>query len=101
MASITQAANANPTMGETTIGMTTLSTMVDQWTVAPAAMAEPTSPPMRAWEEDDGSPKYQVARFQAMAPSSPARTITSPSRPLGGTITSDTVWATFCPRKAP
>src|SRR5215218_1268622 len=30
---------------------------------------------MSAWEEDDGRPKYQVARFQAIAPTSPANTI--------------------------
>ena len=101
MASITTKARAKPTSGETTIGITTLSTMVAQCTAVPAARAAPTSPPISAWVDDDGSPKYQVVRFQTIAPSSPARMTTSPSCPLGGTITSDTVWATFWPRKAP
>ncbi len=101
IASITTNASAKPTSGEITIGITTLSTMVDQCTVVPAASAAPTSPPIRAWDDDDGRPKYQVVRFQMIAPSSPARTTTSPSRPSGGTITSETVWATFWPRNAP
>ena len=36
-----------------------------------------------------------------MAPNNPARITISPSRPLGGTITSETVSATFWPRNAP
>ena len=43
---------------------------------SPAATnVAPTTPPISACEEDDGSPKYQVARFQAIAPTSPAKTI--------------------------
>ena len=30
---------------------------------------------MRACEEDEGRPKYHVARFQAIAPTRPAKTI--------------------------
>src|SRR3954451_14552095 len=40
-----------------------------------AATAEPTTPPISAWEELEGSPKYQVTRFQAIAPINPAKTI--------------------------
>ncbi len=36
-----------------------------------------------------------------MAPSRPAITITRPCVPEGGEIVSETVCATFCPRKAP
>src|SRR4029077_13700251 len=36
--------------------------------------AEPTTPPIRAWEELDGSPNHQVIRFQAIAPIRPAKT---------------------------
>ena len=56
---------------------------------------------MSACEDDEGRPKYQVIRFQAMAPNSPASTITSPELPGGGWITSLTVWATSCPSRAP
>src|SRR3954468_4731923 len=42
-----------------------------------AANAEPTTPPISACEDDDGSPKYHVSRFQKIAPMSPAKTIGS------------------------
>ena len=31
----------------------------------------PTRPPTRAWDDDEGMPKYQVPRFQTMAPRRP------------------------------
>src|SRR5918992_5048710 len=63
--------------GATSAGTTTLSTTPEPNTAsAPSAMnAEPTTPPISACDEDDGSPKYQVARFQAIAPTRPAKTI--------------------------
>ena len=39
-----------------------------------ATRAAPTTPPIRAWEELEGRPSPQVARFQAIAPISPAKT---------------------------
>ena len=84
IASIMAKPSAKPTNGETSIGIRTLSTTVAQLTKAPPAMAAPTRPPIRACEEDDGSPKYQVIRFQVIAPSSPAITITSPWLPVPG-----------------
>ena len=78
-----------------------MSTTTPQLAVAPAAMAEPTRPPMRAWEDDDGRPRYHVIRFHVMAPSRPHITITRPWLPVPGSMTSDTVWATFWPRNAP
>ncbi len=39
-----------------------------------AAATDPTSPPMRACELLDGSPKYHVMMFQAIAPTRPANT---------------------------
>src|SRR3954469_1873647 len=38
-----------------------------------AANAAPTTPPMSACDELDGSPKYHVTRFQKMAPMRPAK----------------------------
>ena len=81
--------------------MTTLSMTVSHVTVVPEARAAPTRPPINACEEDDGSPKYQVIRFQAMAPSRPPITMTRPWLPDGGEITLPTVLATSWPRKAP
>ena len=101
IASISANATANANNGESTSGINTFSVTVPQLTIDPEARAEPTSPPIRAWEEDEGRPKYQVTRFQAMAPSRPASTITRPSTPLGGVMVSLTVRATRWPRKAP
>lgn len=67
---------------------------------------------MSACEEEDGRPSHQVARFHEIAPSTPAITITSAptvaavvasgaSTAGSNSITSETVWATFCPRNAP
>ena len=45
---------------------------------SPAAMiAEPMRPPISAWLELDGSPRYHVTRFQVIAPTRPARRISS------------------------
>src|SRR3978361_1094802 len=82
--------------------MTTLSTMPLHLTDSAAASAAPTSPPISAWEDDDGSPKYQVIRFQAMAPMSAANTTWSPPLPLGGSmIPPPAVAATFVEMTAP
>ncbi len=95
IASIMAKPSAKATNGEMSIGRRTLSTTVAQLTRTPPAMAAPTRPPIRACEEDDGNPKYHVIRFQVIAPSSPAITITSPWLPVPGLMTSLTVCATF------
>ena len=82
--------------------MTTLSHTPDQITVAEAARAAPTRPPISACEDDEGSPNHQVSRFQPMAPSSAAAQIARPVEPDGGSmIPLPTVSATFWPAKAP
>ena len=63
--------------------MTTLSRIPCHLTVAPAARAAPPSPPMRAWDEDEGSPFHHVSRFHPIAPTSAAPTSQSPSMPCG------------------
>ena len=62
--------------------MTTLSRIPDHFTDSAAARAAPTSPPISACDDDDGSPKYQVIRFQAIAPISAAKTTCSPPEPV-------------------
>ena len=101
IATITRNPREKATSGESSIGMTTLPTTTPQSALAPAARAAPTSPPMSAWEEEDGSPYHQVMRFHVIAPSRPAITITSACEPVPGSMVSETVVATFCPRKAP
>jgi hypothetical protein len=47
-------------------------------TVPAEASAAPTSPPIRACEDDDGMPKYQVMRFHVIAPMRAENTRTRP-----------------------
>src|ERR1700754_4506482 len=65
-----------------------------------AATAEPTTPPISACEELEGRPKYQVARFQAIAPISPAKTIVGVIT-AASTTSLATVAATEIEMKAP
>src|SRR5918995_5354274 len=67
----------NASSGATSAGTTTLSTMPEPNTalLPSATNAEPTTPPISACDDDDGRPKYHVARFQAIAPTRPANTI--------------------------
>src|SRR3954447_13078301 len=89
-------------IGATTAGIRTLPTSPSaRIALKPtAATAEPTTPPISACEELEGNPKYQVIRFQAIAPIRPAKTIV-------GVITSAsttslaTVAATLIEMKAP
>ena len=84
------------------MGITTLSTTPSHCTSPAEARAAPTSPPMSACEDDDGSPNHQVVRFHPMAPSSAASTTVRPATPCGGSmIPLPTVVATAVPRNAP
>ena len=58
-----------------TMTFSTQAVAVDRADAPLAANAAPTTPPISACEELDGSPKYQVTRFQAIAPIRPAKTI--------------------------
>ena len=96
-------ASAKPTSGEAIIGMTTFSVIVCHSTVTPPARPAPTRPPISACVDDDGRPKYQVIRFQVIAPSRPARMMTRPwfSETPSMVSTLWTVFATSCPSSAP
>ena len=65
-----------------------------------AATAEPTTPPISACEELDGRPKYQVTRFQAIAPIRPAKTTVGVTT-AESTTSLATVAATEIEMKAP
>ena len=56
IASITRKPKPNATNGERNIGMTTLLITVSQLTRLPDAIAAPARPPIRACEEEEGSP---------------------------------------------
>src|SRR4051795_903562 len=63
-------------IGATTAGIRTLPTSPSVRTASKpaAATAEPTTPPISACEELEGSPNHQVTRFQEIAPIKPAKT---------------------------
>src|SRR5256885_7512121 len=63
-------------IGERTVGRRTFSRIPTHctWLLEGAVPTAPTSPPMSAWEELDGMPKYQVMKFQPTAAMSAART---------------------------
>src|SRR5215211_6203996 len=63
-------------MGATTAGISTFPrSPFPRIASGPAAAnAAPTTPPIRACDELDGSPKYQVTRFHEIAPIRPAKT---------------------------
>jgi hypothetical protein len=65
-----------------------------------ATNVAPTTPPIRACELDDGRPKYQVTRFQAIAPTSPAKITVVVIAP-GSTMSLATVAATASEMNAP
>src|SRR3954453_13632625 len=95
-------ATANASSGAISAGTTTLPSRPSPLTAADpsAAKAAPTMPPIRACEELDGRPKYQVARFHAIAPMSPANTIVG-VMVAASTIPLATVAATASEMNAP
>jgi hypothetical protein len=58
-----------------------LPTNPDHSTVLEEASAAPTRPPINAYVEEDGIPRYQTMMFQTTAPSSAASTTISPCTP--------------------
>src|SRR5215210_5598170 len=88
--------------GATSAGTTTFSTIPAPSTASgpSAANAEPTTPPISACEDEAGRPKYQVARFQAIAPTRPAKTIEGVTR-SACTMPLAIVAATASDRNAP
>ncbi len=65
-----------------------------------AAIVEPITPPMSACDELDGIPRYQVATFQVIPPTSPAKTTVSVTSPVD-TSPLAIVAATLKDRNAP
>jgi hypothetical protein len=77
-ASISTNAKTSPSRGDTTMKMIVFSKAGPFTTLQPAlAMPAPTTPPIRACDEEVGRPSHQVVRFQAMAPVSPPKTTAS------------------------
>ncbi len=100
---IASPATTKARIGATTAGTITLPRIPSSKDTAlgpSATSTAPTIPPIRAWEELDGRPKYQVVRFQAIAPTRPANTAKSPIA-AGSTTSFAIVAATWSEMKAP
>src|SRR5215212_1299149 len=69
-------ATTNASTGASSPGTITLSTIPDPLIADEPAAAKvaPTTPPISACEDEEGSPTYHVSRFQKIAPISPAKT---------------------------
>src|SRR3954464_15682544 len=82
--------------------MSTLDTSPSNFTapVPAAASVAPTTPPISACEDDDGSPNHHVARFHEMAPIRPPCTTVGVIAPAA-TIPPAIVAATFSEMNAP
>src|SRR4051794_18743549 len=102
MIRIPSPATTKASTGDSSPGMITFSTMPAPLIaeLPAAANVEPTTPPISACEDEDGSPKYQVSRFQKIAPINPAKT-TSRVTSAGLTMPLAIVAATCSDRKAP
>src|SRR5690606_41953222 len=84
------------------VGRTTLVSRPPQSTTPPPSRVAPTTPPKSEWEDEVGQPNHQVMKFQVIAPSTPARTMSSPVIPSGSSTSPlATVEATAPPRWAP
>src|SRR5512139_2307776 len=77
--------------------------IVPHFTEPPVAnRVAPTRPPNSAWDDEEGSPKYQVIRFQQIAPITPANTTPRAPTVTGrSTRPSPTVLATLAPKCVP
>ncbi len=94
------------TTGENTAGMITFCTSVPKCTALPpkATHVAPIRPPNRACDELDGRPRYQVNRFQTIAPTKAPNTMYGPEPAwnlVSSTMPLEMVLATFTDRNAP
>src|SRR6266540_366067 len=77
-ATISRNAKTRPNSGDSTMNRMVLRRLSAASTARPAlATPAPAKPPMRACDDEVGSPNHQVRRFQAMAPARPAKTTAS------------------------
>src|SRR5918999_2799900 len=99
---MTPAAPTTPSAGASRDGIKTFPTRPSHFITSrpAAATADPDTPPIRAWLELVGSPRYHVIRSQVIAPTRPART-TSGVMKSASTIPFATVAATANDANAP
>ena len=93
-------ASTKPVAGDITMALAVLPRPDHTTAFQPALVTPaPTSPPIRAWDDEDGIPASQVTTFQMMAPIS-APKITWSVMMLGATMPVPMVLATCSPNTA-
>src|SRR5215217_5980899 len=98
LASMSRNPRAIPSSGDRAMNRIVFSRLAAFRTLKPAlATPAPANPPMRACDEEVGSPSHQVRKFQAMAPTSPAKTtasLTTSESTVLPTVLATPVWNT-------
>src|SRR4029453_7744978 len=97
-ASITRKPRASPSSGDSGMNRMVFSRLLASRTPKPPlATPAPAKPPMSACDEEVGSPSHQVRKFQAMAPTSPAKitaSLTTSGSTVLPTVLATAVWKT-------
>src|SRR5919109_1353988 len=98
LASINRKPSSMPSSGDSAMNRMVFCRLPAFSTPKPAlATPAPAKPPMRACDEEVGSPSHQVVKFQAMAPTSPAKTtasLTTSGSTVLPTVLATCVWKT-------
>src|SRR5215218_1733591 len=98
LASMSRNPRAMPNSGDSGMNKMVFSRLLASRTPKPPlATPAPANPPIRACDEEVGSPSHQVRRFQEMAPTSPAKTtasLTTPGSTVLPTVLATPVWNT-------
>src|SRR5215217_349926 len=98
LASMSRNPRTIPNSGDSAMNRMVFSRLAAFRTLNPAlATPAPAKPPIRACEEEVGSPSHQVKKFQATAPTSPAKTtasLTTAGSTVLPTVLATPVWNT-------
>src|SRR5829696_2667355 len=98
LASMSRNPRVIPISGDSAMNRMVFSRLAAFRTLNPAlATPAPAKPPIRACEEEVGSPSHQVKKFQATAPTSPAKTtasLTTAGSTVLPTVLATPVWNT-------
>src|SRR5829696_3665078 len=96
LASMSRNPSAIPNSGDSGMNRMVFSRLPRSSAPKPAlAIPAPANPPMRACDEEVGSPSHQVRKFQATAPTSPAKTtasLTTSGSTVLPTVLATAVW---------